>query len=186
MNNTNIQIPEPAVSRFLFADTRFAWFWLLVRLYVGWEWLSAGWEKLGNPAWTGAKAGVAVQSFLTGALQKASGAHPDVSGWYAALIHNVALPHAAAVSYLVTYGEIAIGIALILGLFTGIAAFFGTFTNLNYLFAGTVSINPLLLVLQLFLILAWRIAGWYGLDRYILPALGTPWQAGKIFAAKTA
>ena len=53
--------------------------------------------------------------------------------------------------------------------------------NLNYLFAGTVSINPLLFLIQLFLVLAWRTAGWYGLDRYILPYLGTPWQAGKAF-----
>jgi thiosulfate dehydrogenase [quinone] large subunit len=50
MNNTNIQIPEPALSRFLFADTRFAWFWLIVRIYVGWQWLYAGYEKLGNIA----------------------------------------------------------------------------------------------------------------------------------------
>jgi len=35
------QIPEPAVTRFLFADTRMAWLWLIVRLYVGYEWLTA-------------------------------------------------------------------------------------------------------------------------------------------------
>jgi thiosulfate dehydrogenase [quinone] large subunit len=163
----------------LFADTRFAWFWLIVRLYVGWEWLTAGWHKLGTPAWTGDAAGAAVQGFLAGALQKTSGLHPDVSGWYASFIQNVGLPNAATISYVVTYGEIAIGIALILGIFTGIAAFFGTFLNLNYLFAGTVSTNPLLLLLQLFLILAWRTAGWLGLDRYVLPALGTPWERGK-------
>jgi thiosulfate dehydrogenase [quinone] large subunit len=179
--NTSMQIPEPALSQFLFADTRFAWFWLIVRLYVGCQWFSAGWEKLGNPVWTGSQAGVGITGFLKGAVQKSAGAHPDVSGWYAAFIQNVALPHAVLFSYLVTYGEIAVGVALILCLFTGIAAFFGSFMNLNYLFAGTVSINPLLAVLQLFLILAWRNAGWWGLDRYLLPALGTPWQPGRSF-----
>lgn len=176
-----VQISEPPIARFLFADTRFAALWLLVRLYVGWEWFSAGWGKLGNAVWTGDKAGVAVQGFLQGALQKTAGPHPDVSGWYAGFINAVALPHATLISYLVTYGEIAVGIALILGIFTGIAAFFGTFMNLNYLFAGTVSSNPFLLLLQLFLILAWRTAGWFGLDRYLLPMLGTPWQPGKVF-----
>src|SRR5262249_20595557 len=39
-------IPEPPTARFLFADTRMAWFWLLVRVYVGWQWLVAGIEKL--------------------------------------------------------------------------------------------------------------------------------------------
>src|SRR6516162_9125628 len=41
-----IQVPEPPLARFLFADTRMAWFWLIVRLYVGWQWLVAGVDKL--------------------------------------------------------------------------------------------------------------------------------------------
>jgi thiosulfate dehydrogenase [quinone] large subunit len=28
------------------------------------------------------------------------------------------------------------------------------------------------------LMLAWRVAGYYGLDRYLLPLLGTPWRRG--------
>jgi len=38
-----------------------------------------------------------------------------------------------------------------------------------------VSINPVIGFLALFLILAWRIAGYWGLDRWVLPLLGTPW-----------
>ena len=176
-----LEIPEPKLSRFLFADTRMSWFWLVVRVYIGYEWLMAGWEKLGSPVWTGDKAGTAVKGFLSGALKLTAGEHPSVSGWYAYFVENVALPNATLFSYLVVYGEIAIGVALILGVFTGIAAFFGTFLNLNFLFAGTVSTNPVMLLLQLFLILAWRTAGWVGLDRYVLPALGTPWQPGALF-----
>ena len=179
--NSAIQIPEPRISRFLFADTRFAWFWLIVRVYVGWEWFYAGWEKLHNPVWVGSKAGTAVHGFLMGALNKTAGAHPDVQGWYAHFLNGFVNHHVIGFSYLITLGEIFVGAALILGLFTGIAAFFGSFMNMNYLMAGTVSTNPVLLILGLFLILAWRIAGWIGLDRYALPALGTPWQLGKIF-----
>ncbi len=177
----SIEVPEPPISRFFFSNTKMSWLWLIVRLYVGYEWLIAGWHKLGAPTWTGDKAGTAVKGFLMGALAKTEGAHPDVAGWYGDFISNFALNHTVGFSYLVVYGEIAVGIALILGLFTGIAAFFGTFMNLNYLFAGTVSSNPILLALQLFLILAWRIAGWIGLDRYALPKLGTPWQPGSLF-----
>jgi thiosulfate dehydrogenase [quinone] large subunit len=181
MAETKIEIAEPKLARFAFADTRFSWVWLAVRLYVGYEWLTAGWGKLGSPAWVGDKAGTAVKGFLMGALAKAAGDHPDVSGWYASFISNFALHHTAGFSYMVVAGELAVGVCLILGLFTGIAAFFGTFMNLNYLFAGTVSANPLLLLLQLFLILAWRTAGWIGLDRFVLRALGTPWQPGSMF-----
>jgi thiosulfate dehydrogenase [quinone] large subunit len=179
--NSRVEISEPKISKFFFADTRFAWFWLVVRIYVGWQWFHAGWEKLHSSVWVGAKAGVAIQGFLMGAVGKASGPHPDVQSWYGDFVSSFALHHTIGFSYLITYGELLVGIALILGLFTGIAAFFGSFMNMNYLLAGTVSTNPILFILQLFLILAWRIAGWFGLDRYILSALGTPWQPGKIF-----
>ena len=176
-----IEIGESKLSKFLFSSSGFAWVWLIARVYVGWQWLEAGWGKVNNVLWVGEKSGTALSGFLQGSLSKTAGAHPDVSGWYASFVQNVALHHTTFFSYLVSYGELLVGIALILGAFTGIAAFFGSFMNLNYLFAGTVSINPLLLLIQLFLILAWRNAGYLGLDRFLLPALGTPWQKGKAF-----
>lgn len=182
--NNLIVIPEPKLSKFLFSDTRVSWIWLIIRIYVGWAWLFAGWEKIQNPVWVGAKAGVAVQGFVAGALTKVSGPHADVQMWYAAFLKDFVMHNAAAFSYVVSFGELLVGAALILGIFTGISAFFGAFMNMNYLFAGTVSINPLLFVLELFLILAWRVAGWVGVDRFLLPILGTPWQIGKLFGRK--
>jgi len=152
-----------------------AWFWLLVRIYVGWQWLEAGWEKVTNPVWVGPDAGGALSGFIKGALAKTGGAHPDVSGWYASFLQNAVLPHANVWSHAVAYGEVVVGAALILGVLTGIAAFAGLFMNLNYLLAGTVSINPILFTLAIGLVLAWKIAGWYGVDRYLLPKLGMPW-----------
>lgn len=178
------EIPEPKVSRFLFADMRLSWLWLILRLYVGWQWLEAGWEKINNPAWTGNSAGSALTGFLHGALLKSTGAHPDVSGWYAAFLQNFVIHNAVTFSYVVAFGEWFVGIALIAGIFTGIAAFFGAFMNMNYLFAGTVSINPLLFLCELFLMLAWRTAGLWGFDRYLLPLLGTPWYPGNLFVKK--
>lgn len=177
----NIEIPEPPLSRFLFSNTTMSWFWFIVRIYVGWSWLTSGWGKVTNPVWVGEKAGVAISGFLNNALTKTTGAHPDVQGWYAFFIENVALPNAEIFSYMVTFGELLVGIGLILGAFTGIAAFFGAFMNMNFLFAGTVSVNPMLFILELFIVLAWRTAGWYGLDRFILPLLGVPWKLGKLF-----
>jgi thiosulfate dehydrogenase [quinone] large subunit len=48
--------------------------------------------------------------------------------------------------------------------------------NLNFLLAGTVSVSPVLFFLGILLILAWKNAGYLGVDRYLLPALGTPWK----------
>ncbi len=175
-----MQISDPPLALFLFSDTRLAPVWLILRIYVGWQWLVAGYEKILSPLWVGSRAGVALLGFLDGSLKKTAGAHPDVSIWYAGFLKSIVLPHVATFSYIVSFGEILVGIALILGLFTGIAAFFGSFMNMNYLFAGTVSSNPFLLLLELFLILAWKTAGWIGCDRYLLPFLKTPWKPGKL------
>ena len=166
-----VQIPEPSLARFLFADTRLAWLWAIIRLYAGYEWLAAAWGKWTNPAgvWVGLKAGVAVTGFIHGALAKTGGEHPDVTGWYATFLNDVVLPHASAFSYVVTVGETLVGIALILGFLTGIAAFFGGLMNATYLLAGTVSTNPVLFIVATWLVLAWRIAGWWGVDRWVLP-----------------
>jgi thiosulfate dehydrogenase [quinone] large subunit len=164
--DTHRHFPQWKLSRFIFGDTKLAIVWLPLRVYVGYIWLAAGFEKWQNPLWTGEGAGTAVTGFLSGALTKTTGAHPDVMSWYASFIEGFALPHATLFSYFVTYGEIFVGLGLIVGLFTGVAAFFGLVMNFNYLFAGTVSINPLLVLLQLPLVLAWRSAGHFGLDRF--------------------
>jgi thiosulfate dehydrogenase [quinone] large subunit len=169
------QIEEPPLAKFLFADSRIAVLWLVVRLYVGYEWLVAGWEKLTGGWISGPTAGKGVAGFAMGALKLSAGAHPAVQGWYATFLQHVVIPNALLFSYLVTFGEILVGLGLIVGALTGVAAFFGVVMNMNYLLAGTVSINPILGVLGLLLILAWRVAGYYGLDSYLLPLLGTPW-----------
>src|SRR2546421_8651277 len=183
-------LTDPPMAKFLFADSRMAWLWLIVRLYVGYQWITAGLEKLTGYSFTfdasfgqklsspwvfGAHDGAAIKGFVAGALAQTGGAHPAVQGWYASFLQSVVLPNAALFSYLVTFGEVLIGLGLIFGVLTGIAAFFGVFMNLNFLLAGAVCINPVIGVLALFLVLAWRIAGFYGIDSYLLPLLGTPW-----------
>jgi thiosulfate dehydrogenase [quinone] large subunit len=175
-SNTSTQIEDPPIARALFGNTRFAWIWLIVRLYVGWDWLSEGINKAQDPGWAGAKAGSFLTMWVGGALKKTQGAHPDVQGWYGFFLSHVVLPHAAFWSYLVVGGEICVGLGLILGLFTGIAAFFGTTMNASYLLAGTVSTNPILFALGSLLVLAWKTAGFWGLDRWVLARLGTPWK----------
>jgi thiosulfate dehydrogenase [quinone] large subunit len=174
-------IEDSPIARSLFGDVRWAWIWLILRLYLGWTWLQAGWEKLHSDVWVGAKAGTALTGFVTNALTKTGSAHPDVQDWYGGFLQNIVLPNAAFWSNLVAWSEFLVGVALILGLFTGIAAFFGSFMNVNYLLAGAVSINPILFVIATWLVLAWKTAGWWGLDRWVLSALGTPWSPGRVF-----
>ena len=175
----NYLIEDAPWAKFLFNNPKSSWIWLLARVYVGWQWLEAGWEKIHSSAWVGTNAGSAMSGFINGALNKATGSHPDVQGWYAYFLQHLVLPHVSTWSHMVSWGEFLVGVALILGIFTGIAAFFGLFMNLNYLLAGTVSTNPILFVLSIGILLAWRVAGYIGVDHYLLPKIGTPWQGKK-------
>jgi thiosulfate dehydrogenase [quinone] large subunit len=86
----------------------------------------------------------------------------------------------------VAYGEFLIGIGLILGAFTGIAAFFGAFMNWNFMMAGSASTNPLLFVIAIGLVLAWKVSGYIGADYVLLRFLGTPWKSAKAPAEEAA
>ena len=173
------RFPEPAISRFFLGSIGSSVLWFVVRMDVGVQWLLAGWEKINSPAW--GASGKALTGFAAGALAKSSGANPAVQGWYAWFLQHLVLPNAGLFSFLVTWGEFAVGLGVLLGILTGIAAGFGVLMNLNYLLAGTVSINPVLGMFGLFLVLSWRVCGWIGFDRWLLPALGLPWKPGTWF-----
>src|SRR5215211_4045676 len=177
-------LPEPSITRFLFADTRMAPVCLLLRLWLGYEWLHAAWGKWTEGGWVGEGAGGAVKGFAQGAIAQTKGEFAQVTGWYASFLENVVVPNAALFSYLVIFGETLIGIALVLGAFSGIAAYFGIFMNATYIFAGTAGANPLMALVAILLVLAWRVAGWWGLDRFILPAIGVPGAPGTLFGGR--
>jgi len=175
---------DPPFIQRLFSTTSWAWLWLIVRLYVGYTWLTSGLGKLSNPAWM--QTGAALKGFWekAAAVPDAPARPLIVFDWYRSFIEFLLNGgHYTWFAKMVTAGEILIGIALILGLFTGIAAFFGGFMNWNFMMAGTASINPVLFPLAILLVLAWKVAGRWGLDRWVLPALGTPWRPGRIFTS---
>jgi len=59
---------------------------------------------------------------------------------------------------------------------------FGGLMNWSFIMAGSASTNGMLFAIATWLVLAWRNAGWIGLDRWLLPALGTPWEPGHLVA----
>jgi len=166
---------DPPIAQFLFSDTRMSIVWLVVRVLLGWGWLQPGLEKLGDPAWM--QTGEALKGFWTAAVQvPATGRPPITFEWYRSFIQSM-LDSGSYVWFakLIAIGECAVGIMLILGLFVGIAAFLGGFLSWNYIMAGSASSNGLFGLAAVLLILAWKTAGYYGLDRFILPHLGTTW-----------
>jgi thiosulfate dehydrogenase [quinone] large subunit len=176
LNRKNQIVQYPPMARFLFADTRASWLWLLVRLWVGYKWIDASMHKISNPAWT--QTGEAIKGYWLNAVAIPDGGKPAISfDWYRSFLQFLIDTDAARfMGPLIAYGEFLIGVALILGIFTGIAAFFGGFMNWNFMMAGSASTNPVLFALAVGLVLAWKVAGYIGVDHYLLPMLGTPWR----------
>ncbi|KQX56595.1 DoxX family membrane protein [Paenibacillus sp. Root444D2] len=140
----------------------------IIRLYVGWQWMTAGWHKI-----TGAKPFDAA-GYLKGAIAKPvleSGTTDMVYANYVAFLKSFALPNVGVFNTLVPWGELLVGLGLILGALTTTAIFFGLLMNFMYMFAGTVSSNPWLVLLGFFIIAAGANAGKFGVDHLILPYL---------------
>jgi thiosulfate dehydrogenase [quinone] large subunit len=175
--NGRILIQDPPIAQFLFQSTTAAWLWLFVRIYVGYEFLTAGWHKFIIPAWMDGS-GQAITGFWNGALGGSpSGTSVITFDWYRNFLQYLVDTNSAGwFSYVIVFGEMAVGLGLILGAFVGLAAAGGLLMNMAFLLAGTVSTNPLLAVMGVLLILAWKNAGYIGIDRWLLPLLGTPWK----------
>jgi thiosulfate dehydrogenase (quinone) large subunit len=181
-----VEIEGPAFARFLFGNSRAGLVWLPIRLFIGFSWVEAGWHKATSPGWL--DGGAALKGFWTAAVaQPTGGKAPITYDWYRDFINTLLTGgHYAWFAPLITFGEILVGIGLIVGALTGVAAFFGAFMNMSFLLAGSASTNPVMFALAMGLILAWKVAGYYGLDRVLLPALGTPWAPGSLPAHQAA
>jgi thiosulfate dehydrogenase [quinone] large subunit len=113
-------------------------------VWLGWQWLESGWEKINNPAWM--QTGAAVKGFWERAIVvPETGRAPVAYDWHRAFL-QVMLEggHYTWFAKLVVIGELAVGIALILGLLIGIAAFAGVFMNWHFVMAGAASTNAML------------------------------------------
>ncbi|RBW68917.1 DoxX family protein [Bacillus taeanensis] len=149
--------------KFLRENQLASYFLLVVRLYLGWEWMTSGWGKISG----GFEAG----GYLQGAVQKAGGDHPAVQGWWADFLTGVAVPNVDLFNILVPWGEFFVGIGLILGTFTTFAALMGAVMNFAFMFSGTTSTNPQMVLLTMFILVAGANAGKIGFDRWIMPLL---------------
>ncbi len=133
-----------------FKQTTWLGYLALPRIAVGFFFVQFGLQKL-NP------------NFLSGEqlarqLTRASG---DPLAFHRDFILNTVVPHAHLFGYLISYGEIAIGLSLLFGCLVRISSTFGAFHNLNIFFAvaipnggAQVGLNRIFIVLQVMFLFA--------------------------------
>lgn len=169
-------IQDPPFVTWLLSTPFAGLLWLGVRVWLGYQWIEASLHKISDPAWVAG--GMALKGFWTNAVKIPETGRPAIAfDWYRSFLQMMLDAQAYTwFAKLVAYGEMLIGIALIIGAFTGIAAFFSGFMNWNFMMAGSASTNPMLFVAAVGLILAWKVAGYFGADYFLLRWIGTPWS----------
>jgi thiosulfate dehydrogenase [quinone] large subunit len=178
---------DPGFITAIFSNTWLAPLWLAARLYLGYQWLIAGSHKVwGANRWIFVSGGdQALKKYWQNAITIPQTGKPAISyDWYRHFL-TFMLNHEwyRWFAWVIALGETTAGVLLIIGAFTGLAALGGAAMNFNYLLAGSASTNPVLFVIALLILLGWKVSGWIGVDRWLLPALGTPWQSGSVFRA---
>ena len=183
----DVEIEGPAITRFLFGNSRAGLFWLPIRLFLGFAWLDAGWHKVSGEGWLDGGSALRTYWERAAAIPEEGQGRPPISyEWYRDFINTLlAGNHETWFAPLIAFGELAVGVALLIGMLTGLAAFFGAIMNMSFLLAGSGSSNPVLFTFAIGVMLAWKVAGYYGVDRYLLPLLGTPWRPGTIAGRDT-
>lgn len=150
----------------------------ILRIYLGFEWMIDGWHKL-----TGDKAFDAA-GFIKGAIAKPV-VGPDKTELYpmfTSFLNGFALPNVKLFNLIVPWGEFLVGVGLLLGVLTTAAVFFGMLMNFMYMFAGTVSTNPWMVLIGFFIIAAGYNAGRFGGDYWVVPWIRK--YAKRLFADK--
>lgn len=177
--NQNHVIEDPNFIKVLFTDARFSVLWLIARVWLGLEWINAAQGKISSPGWV--ETGESLKAYWERAVAIPETGRPAITfGWYREFLQTMLDAEAYTwFAKMIAYGELLIGVALIIGAFVGIAAFFGAFMNFNFMLAGSASSNPVLFLIAIGLLLAWKIAGFIGADYFLLNWLGTPWGRGK-------
>jgi len=150
--------------KFLRENVYASYFLALIRVYLGWAWLTSGWGKLSGGSFD-------ATGFLVGAVKKATGDHPAVQSWWANFLESFAIPNVGIFNFLIPVGEFLVGLGLIVGGLTTAAVFFGMVMNFAFMFSGSTSTNVQMVLLSIFVIVAGANAGRLGLDYYILPYL---------------
>jgi thiosulfate dehydrogenase [quinone] large subunit len=173
---TDDEVPalEPKFARFLSRARLAAPLWLGIRLFLAYDWWNAGFHKLTDPKWfvTGESL---MGSWTRSVTPAASGAAPASYEFYRNFLQMMLENQAYTwFSKVIIFGELAVGLGLLFGALTGFAAAGGILMNTAFMFAGSLSSNPLLLLLEILIVWAWRAAGWLGVDRVLLPFLGVP------------
>jgi thiosulfate dehydrogenase [quinone] large subunit len=132
--------------------------WTAMRVWLGIMWIQAGVAKL----WGAENPGF-LHNHGAAVVGYASHGTPAYT-WWGSFLNSFVVPNASWIAILVAGGELAIGIALCLGLFTRIAAVSSLALLFTYVMSGTASVTAFYALFAIVILTMWRTSGWLGVD----------------------
>ncbi|MFQ5663955.1 MAG: DoxX family membrane protein [Terriglobia bacterium] len=133
---------------------------VVLRLYLGIAFIVAAGPKL--------QAGANWPERMAASLERSL---PQSYGFYKAFVENTILPNQELFAFLVAWGEVLVGVGLLLGLFTRLAALMGLVMNTNYLLLlGQLPLGPMnnaALIFAEIVILLGAAGRAYGVDYFL-------------------
>lgn len=148
-------------------------FWLvLLRMYLGFEWLRSGLDKISNgwfdnvwPMIAGSGAGAADAEATASVMTLVSSHTPQ---WYAWIVDTIIVPNAFLFQKLIVITELGLGVAFLTGTFTFIAALVSIGMNLNFILS--TGLNDYWFLASSIPMLGGAGRS-FGMDHYIMPLL---------------
>jgi thiosulfate dehydrogenase [quinone] large subunit len=135
--------------------------WLAVRVWVGCMWIQAGWSKVfgaENPYFLHNN-GAGVAGF--------AGHGAAAYSWWGSVMHSFVVPNASWIAVVVAFGELAIGLGLVVGFLTRTAAVCSLLLLFTYIMSGTASVCAFYALCALIVLATWRTSTWIGVDGVI-------------------
>ena len=172
-SNVSSQTIDDRVLRFIKRELSKEGAYLLpLRLFIGMGWLRASAEKIVDPDWLG---GTILAAFLE---EKLAGEHV-VFPFYRTLITDVFLPNASVLSWIMVIGQLLMGAAILVGLFTNVALLGGLFMNLNFILVGAPNPSAFYFVIQVALFIGGT-GAIIGVDALLGRRIRTPLFVAKV------
>lgn len=135
--------------------------WLAVRVWVGIMWMEAGWSKV-----FGAENAAFLHNNGAGVAGFAGHGAPAYS-WWGSIMHSFVVPNASWIAVLVAFGELAIGIGLVVGFLTRTAAIASLVLLFTYVMSGTASVTAFYAMCAIIVLATWRTSTWISVDGVI-------------------
>ncbi|MBC1538023.1 DoxX family protein [Listeria seeligeri] len=127
----------------------------IIRVGLGISWFQEGWFK------------IQAHFDISGLVPSVIG-NTDSPEWYKVFMENVVAPNTALFNILIPWGELLVGLGLIVGILTLPALIAGIFMGINYWLADMIYIYPLQLAVGFLLILCIKPARYFSLTNLYL------------------